>query len=85
MERQLDAYCDHLINERQVSPHTLKSYQQDLKKVLAHCKKQQIESWEVLYTQSLRSLVVLMHQRGQSSRSLSRLLLAVRGLYHYLN
>ena len=30
-------------------------------------------------------LVARLHQQGQSSRSLARLLSAVRGLYHYLN
>ncbi|MEB2626789.1 site-specific integrase, partial [Pseudomonas sp. YuFO8] len=42
MERQLDAYCAHLRNERQVSPHTLEAYRRDLNKVLAYCEKQQI-------------------------------------------
>ena len=85
MERQLDAYCAHLRNERQVSPHTLEAYRRDLNKVLAFCEKQQISSWKALDIQSLRSLVARLHQAGQSSPSLSRLLSAVRGLYHYLN
>nr|BFE93068.1 hypothetical protein GCM10020185_36040 [Pseudomonas brassicacearum subsp. brassicacearum] len=32
MERQLDAYCEHLRSERQVSPHTLSAYRRDLEK-----------------------------------------------------
>jgi site-specific recombinase XerC len=55
MERQLDAYCAHLRNERQVSPHTL-AYRRDLNKVLATAK-QQIGSWKALDIQSLRSLM----------------------------
>jgi len=85
MERQLDAYCAHLRNERQVSPHTLEAYRRDLNKVLAYCEKQQVTSWKALDIQSLRSLIARLHQTGQSSRSLARLLSAVRGLYHYLN
>ena len=85
MERQLDAYCAHLRNERQVSPHTLEAYRRDLNKVLAYCEKQHVSSWKALDIQSLRSLIARLHQQGQSSRSLSRLLSAVRGLYHYLN
>ena len=85
MERQLDAYCTHLRSERQVSPHTLEAYRRDLNKVLVYCEKHQLTSWAALDIQHLRSLVARQHQQGQSSRSLARLLSAVRGLYHYLN
>ena len=85
MERQLDAYCEHLRSERQVSPHTLSAYRRDLDKVLGWCVKQNIGSWAALDIQRLRSLTARLHAQGQSSRSLARLLSAVRGLYHYLN
>jgi integrase/recombinase XerC len=85
MQRQLDAYCTHLRSERQVSPHTLDAYRRDLNKVLAFCEKQQLTSWTALDVQSLRSLVARLHHQGQSSRSLARLLSAVRGFYQYLN
>lgn len=85
MERQLEAYCTHLRSERQVSPHTLDAYRRDLNKVLAFCVKERIASWTTLDTARLRSLVARQHQQGQSSRSLARLLSAVRGLYNYLN
>jgi integrase/recombinase XerC len=85
MERQLEAYCNHLRSERQVSPHTLLAYRRDLDKVLAFCQKQQLPNWAALDIQSLRGLIARLHQQGQSSRSLARLLSAVRGLYQYLN
>ncbi len=81
MERQLDAYCEHLRSERQVSPHTLQAYRRDLNKVLAFCEKEQVAGWAALDIQRLRRLVARLHQQGQSSRSLARLLSAVRGLY----
>ncbi|WP_248794972.1 tyrosine recombinase XerC [Pseudomonas sp. MWU13-2105] len=85
MERQLDAYCEHLRSERQVSPHTLQAYRRDLDKVMGFCAKEQIGSWSALDIQRLRRLIARLHQQGQSSRSLARLLSAVRGLYQYLN
>jgi integrase/recombinase XerC len=85
MERQLDAYCEHLRSERQVSVHTLEAYRRDLGKVVAFCEKQHIDSWKALDIQSLRSMIARLHQAGQSSRSLARLLSAVRGFYQYLN
>ncbi|MFK3644788.1 tyrosine recombinase XerC [Pseudomonas protegens] len=85
MQQQLDAYCAHLRSERQMSPHTLQAYRRDLEKVLGFCEKMQVRSWTDLDIQGLRSLIARLHQQGQSSRSLARLLSAVRGLYHYLN
>lgn len=85
MERQLDAYCTHLRSERQVSPHTLQAYRRDLNKVLVFCDKESITRWAALDIQRLRQLVSRLHQQGQSSRSIARLLSAVRGFYHYLN
>jgi integrase/recombinase XerC len=85
MHTHLEAYCTHLRSERQVSPHTLDAYRRDLNKVLAYCEKQQLTSWTALDVQSLRSLVARLHHQGQSSRSLARLLSAVRGFYQYLN
>lgn len=85
MERQLEAYCAHLRNERQVSGHTLLAYRRDLEKVIEFCNNQGIAGWDALQVQQLRQLVARQHHHGQSSRSLARLLSAVRGLYRYLN
>ncbi|MEO4048672.1 tyrosine recombinase XerC [Pseudomonas sp. CAU 1711] len=80
----LDAYLDHLRSERQVSAHTLDGYRRDLLKVLALCEKHAIASWADLDTRSLRGFVARLHAQGQSSRSLARLLSALRGFYRYL-
>ena len=80
----LDAFLEHLRSERQVSSHTLDGYRRDLLKVLALCEKNAIAGWTDLDTRSLRSFVARLHAQGQSSRSLARLLSAVRGLYQYL-
>jgi integrase/recombinase XerC len=85
MQTPLDAYCSHLRSERQVSPHTLDAYRRDLDKVLAFCTKEGVGNWAALDIQRLRRLVAKLHQQGQSSRSIGRLLSAVRGFYRYLN
>ncbi|MBC9252802.1 tyrosine recombinase XerC [Pseudomonas alcaligenes] len=84
MQEQLDAFLEHLRRERQVSPHTLDGYRRDLLKVLELCGRQGIAQWPELDTRTLRSLIARLHASGQSSRSLARLLSAVRGLYQYL-
>ncbi|WP_313740134.1 tyrosine recombinase XerC [Pseudomonas sp.] len=84
MNAELDAYCAHLRNERQVSEHTRLAYRRDLQKVLDYCAKQAIEHWTDLQLQQVRQLVARLHHDGQSSASLARLLSAIRGLYRYL-
>lgn len=85
MERQLEAYCAYLRNERQASEHTQLAYRRDLQNVIEFCNTQGIDDWNALQVPQLRQLVVRQHQHGQSARSLARLLSAVRGLYRYLN
>ncbi|AOE88095.1 tyrosine recombinase XerC [Pseudomonas sp. TCU-HL1] len=84
MQADLDAYLNHLRSERQVSAHTLDGYHRDLLKVCALCEKSGIADWKDLDVRSLRSFIARLHQDGLSSRSLARLLSAVRGLYQYL-
>ncbi|MBH3439536.1 MULTISPECIES: tyrosine recombinase XerC [Pseudomonas] len=84
MEERLDAYCQHLRSERQVSVHTLDGYRRDLLKLLAFCREEQLTDWNNLDARRLRALIVQLHRKGQSSRSLSRLLSAIRGFYQYL-
>ncbi len=84
MQDQLDAYFEHLRSERQVSAHTLDGYRRDLLKVLALCEKNSIAAWPELDTRNLRTFIARLHAQGQSSRSLARLLSAVRGFYQYL-
>ena len=85
MYEQLDAFCAHLRGEKQASVNTQDAYRRDLKKVIALCEKDGVSDWASLDTQQLRRLIARLHQQGQSSKSLSRLLSAVRGLFHWLN
>lgn len=84
MRADLDAFLEHLRSERQVSAHTLDGYRRDLLKTLALAEKAGLSDWNALDTRSLRTFVARLHQQGQSSRSLARLLSATRGLYQYL-
>ncbi len=80
----LDAFLEHLRSERQVSAHTLAGYRRDLLKVVALCEKNGIADWADLQVRELRAQVARLHAQGLASRSLARLLSAVRGLYQYL-
>jgi integrase/recombinase XerC len=85
MQADLDAYFEHLRSERQVSPHTLDGYRRDLIKASSFCQKQNLEKWADLKAAHVRQLIAEQHRKGQSGRSLARLLSSLRGLYRYLN
>ena len=85
MQTDLDAYLEHLRSERQVSPHTLDGYRRDLIKVTGFCEKQGVGQWNELQGSQVRQLVAEQHRKGQSSRSLARVLSSLRGLFRYLN
>lgn len=85
MHTDLDAYLQHLRSERQMSPHTLDGYRRDLAKIVGHCEKLQLTQWDQVKAPHVRQLIAEQHRKGQSSRSLARLLSSMRGLYRYLN
>ncbi|MBA4503650.1 tyrosine recombinase XerC [Marinobacterium marinum] len=69
--------------ERQLSPHTLKNYQRDLQ-ILAAEIGTDAHLWSSLDEAGLRYAVGALHARGQSGRSLQRLLSATRTFYRFL-
>ncbi|MFT0211339.1 tyrosine recombinase XerC [Pseudomonas sp. F1_0610] len=81
---QLTLYMRYLRNEKQVSEHTLEAYASDLEKILAILLTQGIEHWQEVQTATVRVLIAQLHREGLSSRSLARLLSALRGLFNYL-
>lgn len=80
----LDAFIEHLHNERQLAARTLEAYRHDLNSCCQFLAKQQITDWSAVDTSVLRRYVASRHQAGLSGRSLQRELSAVRSLYRYL-
>ena len=83
-EQQLNNFLDYLRIERQVSPHTLKSYQRDLAQLKNYCLTREIESWKALETHHIRTHITQRHRSGLSGASLQRELSAIRSLFNYL-
>lgn len=83
-EQQLNSFLDYLRIERQVSPHTLKSYQRDLAQLKNYCLTSEIESWKALEAQHIRAHITQRHRSGLSGASLQRELSAIRSLFNYL-
>lgn len=81
--QQLEGYYAHLSSERQMSALTVLAYSRDLEKLVIYCKWHRL-AFEQVQSSHIRNLVSNLREKGQSPRSIARLLSAVRGLYRYL-
>ena len=88
--KELQAYLQYLQTQRNLSPATIKAYQNDLEKFIAFCRRQ----WEILGLEpSLNSvdkylvrdyLVYLTIEEGRARSSIARNLASIRGLSRFL-
>jgi integrase/recombinase XerC len=81
----LATYLDHLRLERRLSPRTVSAYSDDLKRFYDHCQEAGYRGYDEITPDAIRGLIAREHRRGQSGRSLQRLLSAIRGLYRWLH
>jgi len=77
-------YLDSLQIERQLSPHTLKAYSRDIRKLIEFCRKKDLSSWQGLNNHLVRQFSASLNAAGLNGRSIQRVLSAGRGLCRYL-
>ena len=83
MERQ-NQFLDYLKHERGLSPRTLSSYRRDLNSFIEEMDRLGIEEPGRVNEHQVRGLVARLHRQGLGSRSLQRLLSAIRSYYRWL-
>ena len=74
-------YLDHLRHERRLAAHTLEAYSRDAAMLASLAGDRAIES---VTLHDVRRFIATLHARGQSPRSLARILSSWRGLYDWL-
>jgi integrase/recombinase XerC len=79
----VDQFIEELRVVRQLSPHTLKAYRQDLKILCGYLLEMQLSLHQVKVVHT-RSWVSKQHASGSSPKSLSRLLSAWRTFFDWL-
>lgn len=80
----IEQYLAHLQTVKQLSVHTLIAYRNDLSKAARLLCKQHLTDWQQVEPSHIRWLVGELHKQNLASRSIARLLSAVRSLYGYL-
>ena len=85
-ESHLDAFLAHLEHGRMVSPHTVRSYANDIRGFLEFLERRgdQAAFPENIDRTVLRAYLVALTEEGYSKRSIARKLSAVRSLFKYL-
>jgi len=79
--RALERYLSHLRNERRLSGNTVAAYSRDANLLLALAGDRALDK---LGTADIRRFVATLHGKGQSPRSLARILSSWRGIYDWL-
>ncbi|MBT8049461.1 MAG: tyrosine recombinase XerC [Xanthomonadales bacterium] len=81
--RQVTKFLDYLHHERGLSPRTRAAYQRDLDLFGQELGRLQIDDPQAVNEHHVRGLVARLHRQGLGSRSLQRLLSAIRSFYRW--
>ena len=86
MLEEIDAFRSYLQVSRRCSPHTLKSYSEDLLQVEAFLRHgpEAVGSWEEVTHRHLRRFLLHLSDAGYARRSCARKLAAIRSFFRYL-
>ena len=84
MKTLLNQFFDYLKLERGLSDRTQKAYQRDLTQLALEMDRVGISDPSQVTEHTIRGLIARRHRQGQGSRSLQRLLSAVRSFYRWL-
>jgi integrase/recombinase XerC len=83
--QQVERWLGRLADERHASSHTVAGYRRDLAKLLRFMQEQQLDAFEALDANRMRSFVGAEHRGGLAPKSLQRLLSSCRSLFRQLN
>jgi integrase/recombinase XerC len=79
----VDDFLDYLALQRRMSAHTVKNYHRDLQQLVEFCERADINAWTKLKTRDLRQFSAHLHRKGLSSRTIQRMLSAIRSFFQY--
>ena len=81
---EIKEFLSYLESVKQYSPHTIKGYERDLKKLSDYLSAQDIENWKIVKEHDLRAFINSERRRGLSPRSIQRLLSSCRTFFENL-
>ena len=82
--QQLQQFLDYLHHERGLSPRTRAAYRRDLTLFFEELERLDSVDLQAVTEFQVRALIARLHRQGLGSRSLQRLLSAIRSFYRWL-
>ena len=80
----LDTFLGHLTVEKGLAPRTVEVYSRDLRRFCAYLSTQAISDVRQAGSRHIVGFLSVLHEQGISTRTQSRVLTALRGLYRFL-
>jgi integrase/recombinase XerC len=84
MDEQLTSFLKYLESEKRLSPHTVQSYQHDLKGLLEFLKEKKVAQWQQVNQQHIRLYSNTLRVKGLASTSIQRNLSSMRSFFNFL-
>ncbi len=82
MKKELEAFLEYLKHERNASPHTIASYQRDLKQLAVYLKKKNI-SLKRTDNVVLRGFLATLYEKRNKKSTVARKLAAIRSFFQF--
>ena len=83
--KEIDLFLNYLAQEKRLSNHTVVNYQRDLTKFSQFCVDAELNDWQQVKASDIRHFVASLHRQKLASKSIQRMLSAVRSFYRYMN
>ncbi|MCA9562123.1 MAG: tyrosine recombinase, partial [Myxococcales bacterium] len=84
LDEAVDDFLSHLRIERGLAKNTISAYSSDLAQVLAFLDEQRVTGADKVTTGHLHNFLLARLDEGDSPRTISRKLVSIRRLFHYL-
>jgi tyrosine recombinase XerC len=82
LDRELEQFLKHLKHEKNASPHTVMSYQRDLKQLAAYLKEQKV-SLKKVDNVVLRGFLATLYAKRERKSTVARKLAAIRSFFQF--
>lgn len=85
MKPAAERFRDYLATERNASPHTIDAYTADIAEFALRVREDEnFDDWAEIDRDQARSFVMMLHDNGDSKRSIQRKLSAMRSFFRFL-